>query len=216
MATQKPQIRSLFCTPVCIHFLPIANEANAELRPLIMEKMQSDGSVAPGLGWRSGAGFETWGGAHGGTLMRVARDLADSLTATRAGGRIILDWKVSSSAAVRQPGESQKVAAHPGAYWSGVYYVDDGYQKSDDEALGGDCELSDPRGPLPAMIAPHLAFRVPGGLTAGQTEPIRPKTGMIILHPSWMARGERPFGGQSPRVTIEFDLIAPTEAAAER
>jgi hypothetical protein len=215
MATQKPQIRSLFATPVCIHFLPIANEANAELRPLIMDKMQSDGSVAPGQGWRS-VGFESWGGAHGGTLMRVARDLADSLTSTRAGGRVTLDWKINSSAAVRQPGESQKVSAHHGAFWSGVYYVDDGYQKSDDEALGGDCELSDPRGPLPAMIAPHLAFRVPGGLTAGQTEPIRPKTGMIILHPSWVARGERPFSGQSPRVTIEFDLIPPSDGNTER
>src|SRR5438105_510081 len=115
MATPKPQIRSLFTTPLCIHFLPIAAEANAELRPLILEKMQSNGGIARGQGWRSDAGFEGWGGAHGGTLIRVMRELADSLTATRGGGRVSLDWKVNGVAAVRQQGEYQEPAARHGA-----------------------------------------------------------------------------------------------------
>ncbi len=51
----------------------------------------------------------------------------------------------------------------PGAIWSGVYYVDDGYAKSDDADLGGECELADPRGPLPAMVAPQFAYRIPAG-----------------------------------------------------
>ena len=207
MATPKPQIRSLFATPVCIHFLPIANEANAELRPLIMERMQGNGAVARGQGWHSAADFDSWGGPHAETLARVIRELADSLTATRAGGRVSLDWKLSCAASVRQPGEYQEVAARHGAFWSGIYYVDDGYLKSDDANLGGECELSDPRGPLPAMLAPHLAFRVQGGLTAGQTETIRPQSGMIILHPSWVARGESRYDGSSQRVAIEFDLV---------
>ena len=37
MATTKPQVRSLFATPLCVHFLPIAPEMNAELRPMIAE-----------------------------------------------------------------------------------------------------------------------------------------------------------------------------------
>jgi hypothetical protein len=214
MATPKPQIRTLFATPVCVHFLPIANEANTELRPLIMERMQGNGSTLRGQGWRSESGFESWGGAHGETLARVVRDLADSLTATRGGARVTLDWKMQGVAAVRQPGEYQEVAARHGSFWSGIYYVDDGYQKSDDANLGGECEISDPRGPLPAMVAPQYAFRMQGGLTAGQTETIRPATGMIILHPSWLARGERRYDGQGQRVTIEFDLVVPPNGAA--
>jgi hypothetical protein len=209
MAAPKPQVRSFFATPVCVHFLPIAQEANAELRPLIIEKMTGNGQIAHGQGWRSATDFEGWGGGHGATLLRVVRELADALTATRAGARLSLDWKIAASATVRSPGEYQESAARPGAFWSGVYYVDDGYQKLDDAALGGDCELADPRGALPAMVAPQLAFRVPNGLTAGQTETIRPQTGMIILHPSWLARAERRYDGQSQRVTIEFDLAAP-------
>jgi putative 2-oxoglutarate-Fe(II)-dependent oxygenase superfamily protein len=208
MATTKPQTRSLFATPVCVHFLPIAAEVNAELKPLILEKAQG-AAGARGQGWRSAPDFESWGGGHASTLFRVVRELANSLTSTRGGGRLTLEWAVAAAATVRHNGEYQELAARPGAFWSGIYYVDDGYAKSDDGALGGECELADPRGALPAMVAPNLAFRVPGGLTAGQSEIIRPQSGMIILHPSWQPRGERRYDGQAARLAIEFDLAAP-------
>ncbi len=209
MATQKPQVRSTFATPVLVHFLPVAQEVNTDLRPLVLEKVSSNGQTSRAQGWRSASDFETWGGMHAETLYRVVRELADSATATRSGGRINLDWKVSACAAVRAQGEYREMAARPGAFWSGVYFIDDGYQKSDDEALGGEIELGDPRGALPAMVAPSLAFRIPGGLTAGGVEAIRPQTGMIILHPSWLPRGERRYDGTAQRVTVEFDLAAP-------
>lgn len=209
MATPKPQIRSLFATPICQHFHPIATEANAELRPVIIEKAQTDGGAVPGLGWKSAPDFESWGGAHAEHLLRVVRELADGLTASRAGTRVTIDWKIATVAAVRQNGDHQELVARPGAFWSGVYYVDDGYGKSDDAALGGVCELGDPRGPLPAMLEPQLGFKIPGGLTAGQSETIRPQTGMIILHPSWVTRGEHRYEGQGQRVTVEFDLSVP-------
>ena len=206
MAAGKPQIRSLFATPVSIHYLPVAQDVNAELRPLIVERAAPG---ARGQGWRSEPDFAQWSGDAAQTLFRVARDLADGLTATRTGGRVVLDWKIEASACLRQKGEYRESAARPGAVWSGVYYVDDGYAKSDDESLGGECELADPRGILPAMIAPQLGFRFPGGLTAGQTELIRPQSGMIILHPSWLPRGERRHDGAAQRITIEFDLAMP-------
>src|ERR1700741_3102612 len=151
MATTKPQTRSLFATPVCVHFLPIAAEVNAELKPLILEEAQG-APGARGKGWRSAADFEGWGGGHANTLFRVVRDLANSLTATRTGGRLTLEWTVQASATMRQKGDYQELGARPGAFWSGVYYVDDGYAKSDDEALGGECELADPRGALAAVV----------------------------------------------------------------
>ena len=113
MAATKPQIHTFFPTPVCVHYLPIATEANAELRPLILEKAGDPGPAAHGQGWRSDHEFESWGGAHVQTLFRVLRDLADGLTATRAGARINLEWKVSVVAAVRHPGEYQEPVARP-------------------------------------------------------------------------------------------------------
>ncbi len=206
MAASKPQIRSLFATPLAVHFLPVAQDVNAALRPLIAERA---GAGQRGQGWRSDPDLSSWAGDGAQTLFRVVRDLADSLTATRTGARVNLDWSVSAVACLRQKGDYREAAARPGAVWSGVYYVDDGYAKSDEEALGGECELSDPRGVLPAMMAPHYGFRIPGGLTAGQCEVVRPQSGMILLHPSWLARGERRYDGEHQRVTIEFDLTAP-------
>lgn len=212
MASNKPQIRSLFPTPVCLHFVPIAQDVNAELRPLVLAKMGEDGTaVVKHQGWRSKPDFESWGGTPAQTLLRVARELADSVTATRAGGRVSLDWAVTASASVRQKGDYQELASHPDALWSGVYFVDDGYAKSDDEALGGECELADPRGPLPAAVAPQYAFRIPEGASAGQSEIIRPATGLFLLYPAWLPRGERKFEGTAQRITIEFDLIPPAE-----
>ncbi|HEY5337187.1 MAG TPA: putative 2OG-Fe(II) oxygenase [Rhizomicrobium sp.] len=210
MATPKPQIKSTFATPNCIHFLPVANDVNAELRALVMDKFNAAaGTVGThGQGWRSDSDFEAWGNNAAQTLFRVLRETADGLTATRAGGRVTLDWKISACASVRSKGEYCELAARPGAFWSGVYFIDDGYAKSDDENMGGNVELADPRGALPAMVSPTLAFRIPGGVSAGQTETIRPSSGMIVMHPSWQPRGERRYDGEGQRVTIEFDLSA--------
>jgi len=74
-AATKPQIRSLFATPVAIHFLPVAQEVNQTLRPLILEKAQAGNNEE---GWNSGPGFESWGADAAQTIFRVARDLADA------------------------------------------------------------------------------------------------------------------------------------------
>jgi hypothetical protein len=212
MVAPKPQIRSMFATPVCVHYLPVAQEFNAEIKPLILERAKQDIAGAANnhyQGWRSAPDFEAWGGASVQTLFRVLREQADSLTASRNGARVVLNWKIQATAAVRSKGEFLERAARPGWYWSGVYYVDDGYLKQDDESLGGEAELADPRGVVPAMVAPQYAFRVPGGLTAGQVESIRPQSGMILLHPSWLPRGEHRFDGAGTRITIAFDLAPP-------
>lgn len=212
MVAPKPQIRSMFATPVCVHYLPVAQEFNAELKPIILDRAKLE-AVPPGnnhhQGWRSAPDFESWGGSSVQTLFRVLREQADSLIALRNGARVALDWTIQAAAAIRNKGQYLERAARPGFYWSGVYYVDDGYMKQDDESLGGEAELADPRGVLPAMLAPQYGFRVPNGLTAGGIESIRPASGMIILHPSWLPRGEHRFDGNGTRVTIEFDLAPP-------
>ena len=212
MVAPKPQIRSMFATPVCVHYLPVAQEFNAELKPVILDRAKPAGDGVGANhheGWRSAPDFESWGGTSVQTLFRVLRELADSVTAQRNGTRVVLDWRIQAAAAVRGKGEYLERAARPGWYWSGVYYIDDGYNKQDDESLGGEAELADPRGVLPAMMAPQYGFRVPGGLSAGQIESIRPQTGMILLYPSWLPRGESRFGGAGTRVTVEFDLAPP-------
>ena len=40
MPPTKPQIHSLFATPLCVHFVPVAVEMNAEIKPLILARTQ--------------------------------------------------------------------------------------------------------------------------------------------------------------------------------
>ena len=75
MAATKPQIRSMFATPVCLHFLPVAQEANAELRPLILEKAQAlldEGMAVPEVGRELGVLSNTLHKAISAGRLRVS------------------------------------------------------------------------------------------------------------------------------------------------
>src|SRR5471030_2864039 len=104
---------------------------------------------------------------------------------------------------INRNGDGNGFHSHPGAYWSGVYYVDDGGIDAD-PALGGELEFLDPRGPLAMMNAPHL--RMAGALTAGATERLRPKAGRMVIFPAWLMHQVLPYRGGRERISIAFNL----------
>ena len=94
---------------------------------------------------------------------------------------------------------------HFPCHWSGVYYVDDG-GISADPSLGGELEFMDPRGPAPAMYAPHLAFAIPGGLSVGANETVQPKAGRLVMFPAWLLHQVRPYRGDAERISVALNL----------
>lgn len=58
----------------------------------------------------------------------------------------------------------------------------------------------------PAMYAPLLALAVPGGQSVGANELIRPKTGSMLMFPSWLSHGVRPYKGAATRISIAINL----------
>jgi uncharacterized protein (TIGR02466 family) len=104
---------------------------------------------------------------------------------------------------INRTGHGNEFHSHPGAYWSGVYYVDDGGIASDG-SLGGELEFLDPRGPVPLMNAPHL--RMSGSLSAGATEKVVPKAGRMVIFPAWLLHQVRPYLGTDVRISIAFNL----------
>ena len=64
----------------------------------------------------------------------------------------------------------------------------------------------DPRGPGPAMYAPRLGFAMPGGLSAGAAEVVRPKAGRLVMFPSWILHQVRPYRGKVERISIAMNL----------
>ncbi len=206
-AQHRVQVHPAFPTPMTT--VEIANPAplNAALLSAIRARM----AEGPGLqhsnlgGWQSSWDLEAWGGEAARRLLADVRDLADRLTCDRQGKPVAVDWKLNAWANVNGPGHANEFHTHPGSFWSGTYYVDDG-GISEDPALGGEFEFQDPRGVAPAMYAPNLAINVPGGLSIGASETLRPRSGLLVLFPSWLSHAVRPYRGSRERVSIAFNL----------
>ena len=157
--------------------------------------------------------MDRWGGAPAIKLLAFGRNFANRMTTDRSGnagggphpGYFAVTWTANMWANINRSGHGNEYHSHPGAFWSGVYYVDDAGIDAD-PSLGGELEFMDPRGPLPAMAAPHLGYAIPGGLSSGATERIRPKSGRMVLFPSWVLHQVRPYHGTAERISIAFNL----------
>ena len=156
-------------------------------------------------GWQSTWDMDRWGGAAAIKLLAIGRNLANRYTTDREGKPVTPTWRANMWANINRTGHGNEFHSHPGSYWSGVYYVDDG-GVSAHPALGGELEFMDPRGPAPAMYAPHLAFALPGGLSAGTNQTIVPKAGRLVMFPAWLLHQVRPYLGTEQRISIAFNL----------
>ncbi|MEQ9640338.1 MAG: TIGR02466 family protein [Alphaproteobacteria bacterium] len=203
----RVNVSGVFATPIVQADLPDAARINAALRPAILARMKSHPSIEHSNvgGWQSSWDFAEWSGEAGKHLLGAAMSLATQLTGDRSGQPAKVDWKQNSWANVNQAGHGNEFHTHPGSFWSGTYYVDDGGIGADAN-LGGEFEFQDPRGVGPAMYAPQLAFRVPGGQSVGASETVRPRTGMMLLFPAWLSHQVRPYRGQGTRISVAFNL----------
>lgn len=199
--------RNLFPTQVAAVDTPDAAARNVELRNLILERRSRKPGMAASNagGWHSERDLPEWGGPRAAEVIDMARAVANHMTCDRAGKAVQPAWIITAWANVNGPGDSNFCHYHPGSFWSGTYYVDDGGCVAD-PALGGAFEMLDPRGAAPAMLAPTLAYAGPGGLAAGATESIMPRPGLLFLFPSWLHHQVRPYRGQHERISVAFNL----------
>ena len=200
-----PEIITLFGTPVVISDVPDAATLNAELRKVIEQRQQSHpGTQHSNLGgWQSSWDMDRWGGAAAIKLLAIGRNTANRVTTDRQGKPVATTWRANMWANINKSGHGNEFHSHPGSFWSGVYYVDDGGIAAD-PSLGGELEFLDPRGPVPLMNAPHL--RMSGSLSAGATEKVVPKAGRMVIFPAWLLHGVRPYRGNAERISIAFNL----------
>ena len=209
MAEEKSraQIHGAFPTPLVTVELADAARLNAELRAVILARRESQPSAQHSNlgGWQSTWDFAEWGGPAGRALLEQAKAAASRLTADRQGRPAQVSWRLNAWANVNGPGHGNEFHTHPGSFWSGTYYVDDGGVGAD-PTLGGEFEFQDPRGVAPAMYAPHLAFNFPGGLACGASETLRPRAGLMLLFPAWLSHAVRPYRGSALRISVAFNL----------
>ena len=206
-AKLKLNVHNLFPTPIVRAEIPDALDINKALRPIIEARADShSGTQHSNLGgWQSSWDFAEWGGAPATRIIAYACEVASRATSDRQGKPVTIDWQVNAWANVNEPGHANEFHTHPGSFWSGTYYVDDGYEDAANRR-GGEFEMQDPRGVGPAMYAPLLAFNAPGGLSVGASEMTVPVTGHMLLFPSWLSHAVRPYEGSRKRISIAFNL----------
>ena len=205
--SEKFDVFALFPTPV-VHFeVPDAAALNVDLKAAIEKQEKTDTGTEHSNygGWQSSWNMDKWGGAAAIKLLAYGRNSASRVTCNRQGQPVAITWKANMWANINRAGHGNEFHSHPGSFWAGVYYVDDGGIGAD-PSLGGELELMDPRAPGSVMYAPHLGFNCPGGLSVGGNEVVLPKAGLMVLFPAWLLHQVRPYKGNAERISIAFNL----------
>ena len=207
------RIDALFATPLISLRLDDAAPTNAALLAAITERRARDkGRLRSNQGgWQSGDDLFEWTGEAGARVLDACLSACAQHTDDLAmhPGQPRFAWAPQAWANVSPPGAQNHAHAHPGAYWSAVYYVDDG---------GGTAglRLEDPRFPLNRMVQPDFRLKAEG--IADHTEvTIRPEPGKMVLFPSWLRHRVPAHDGPRERVSIAINVVAvPVPRGEER
>ncbi|MBT0666914.1 hypothetical protein HT136_00835 [Novosphingobium profundi] len=208
------QIAKIFPTPLASIVHPEAERLCRELTEVILAHEAADPGVSHSNqgGWQSQDDFLAWSGEAGAELVAFAIAFANRMSAVLdpAHGLVAadLDWAFNAWANVNRSGHGNVSHAHPGAYWSAVYWVDDGREPGEEDC-GGELEFLDPRGSMPLMLAPSIKMRIEGCLLAGLRHQVSPKSGTLVLFPSWLLHQVAVFTGKRPRISIAINLVPP-------
>jgi uncharacterized protein (TIGR02466 family) len=206
----KPTLNEFFETPLIVDRIDDNEALNSDLRARIVARR----SERPGLarsnqqGWHSDTDMIQWAEDSSRVLIERIMGLAGRYTVDLgARGTPRYRWVPELWANVSDFGASNQYHTHPGAYWSAVYYVDDGYLGSPDPALGGEIVFEDPRVPTLLMEAPDLRIRTGKGYIE-PTYQLRPESGNLLMFPSWLRHAVNPYLGQGERISIAVNLTA--------
>lgn len=191
---------NLFGSPLMAHRWDGVEALNAELKAAILAQSASTESVARTNvgGWHSDYGKLEFCGPAGATL--VERMYAMGAEATN---RVLKEyghpptafqWTLTAWANVNGAGDFNRIHTHPGSTWSGTYYVDTGVPPG---ATAAPLQIFDPCQGHANMFLPPL---VPSTFT------LRPEPGLMVLFPSYLAHMVFPHAGETPRISIAFNL----------
>ena len=206
MAFKLTRIESLFPTPLVILSL---DDHRAIAVPLL-EEIAARRAGEPAVersnvgGWHSAPDFfRRSEPGH----RRLAAELAKAvLGATRKlvpkADRTTLALAMDGWINVNPAGAYNAPHSHPGAFWSGVYYV----QVPGAEEAGGALDLLNPRGSSADWLL------LPSAMT-GDRFSVQPAAGMLLLFPGHVQHWVHPHRGAGERISIAFNATFSRRAA---
>ena len=198
------QVDTLFPVPLCSFELPGAAAINAALEQEIAVRRASEPSmdVSNRGGWHSArdlflrteAAQRTLGEALRGAVDEATRQLVPA--ATLANLETHYDGWINAS----RVGDYHSPHDHPGAFWSGVYYVRTTERDGEIEFQSG------------RAGNPHAEL-LPAPMSWDWTR-ITPRAGLALLFPGHLRHAVLPFHGDGDRISISFNASFRAKAAA--
>lgn len=201
MTMERARWSNVFATPMLAHVWTEGAALNPALRDTILRHAASEaGETLTNFGgWHSATGLLEFCGEAGQRLIRMMHAMTQEATHrlyTEFERPIEpLSWTLSAWANVNRAGDYNSMHTHPGATWSGVYYVDDG--EADGSAEATAIQLADPNPARTSLFFPELS---------SQTVQFRPQPGLMILFPSYVPHTVPPHRGPRPRISIAFNV----------
>ena len=193
---------NLFGSPLFAHKWEDSEALNNELKSTILDhqlKVQGLSRTNVG-GWHSEIGKLDFCGTAGSTLVQRMNAMTNEAT-----GRVLreyghqprgFNWSLHAWANVNRKGNFNQTHTHPGATWSGTYYVDTG-TGSGSSVKPAPLHIFDPCQGRANTFLPPL---VPSSFT------IRPEPGLMILFPSYLAHMVFPQEANEPRISVAFNM----------
>ncbi len=201
MSFQEPEARILFPVPFLTVRVDGAEALNRDLLKEITRRRRSEPGMKRSnhLGWHSSLDlFERAEPAH----ARLARDIEAIVAACTA--KVDPDFPKGLAAKhegwvnVSQSNAMNAPHHHPGAFWSGTYYVHVPPPDDPDDKYSGAIEFIDPRGSIGSNVRVETPF-TRGKFTA------RPAGGTCLLWPSFLTHWVHPNRSREERVTVAFN-----------
>jgi uncharacterized protein (TIGR02466 family) len=198
---ERARFGDLFASPLLEHMWTDGPELNAQLSASILEHARRHpGKEQTNIGgWHSEVGRLEFCGSAGERLISHMREMTEEATlrlyAKFGPPPERLSWILSAWANINRRGDSNTMHTHPGATWSGVYYVDHG--ESDPDAEGTALHISDPCPARTSIFFPELS---------NTNVLFKPQPGLMILFPSYLPHAVPPHRGDRPRISIAFNV----------
>ncbi len=181
----------LFPTRV-VTFAIQAAPLDAAIRELVLARSRTVPSVPRGerLGWQSGNDFFHWT-PETRALGKLVADAVMGAHETEIAEISLFGW-----ANLFTRGVYFNPHTHADSAWSGVYYVDAGDSGPD---AGGVLMLGDPRAGAGMVIGASNRF------DSASTVEIAPRTGELLIFPSWLVHWVTPYQSDAPRISVSFN-----------
>jgi uncharacterized protein (TIGR02466 family) len=181
----------LFPTRV-VTFAVQAPELDRAICALVLERSRTVPTVPRGerVGWQSGNDFFQWT-AETGALGKLVADAVMGAHDTGLEELSLFGW-----ANLFTRGVYFNPHIHPDAAWSGVYYIDAGDSGGD---AGGALMFGDPRAGAGMVLGDSNRF------DSASSAEHRPRTGELLIFPSWLLHWVTPYQSDRPRISVSFN-----------